>query len=196
MPPVEVKLGYSLPPTVQSIVNGWQLSVQSGATVAALLAATAAQLMGAATGIEFANAHVQSFLNFTCYASLLFNIGATATSFLILDKLGNVQFNASKEIQDTEKDALGAPLPNGDSIYATKKGKVILKAFRIGRKWDLLIWHWIICIFLGIFSLIVMIVMMIWMSGEKHGVGVACSCIAAFILLPWIFLKCFKESYE
>jgi hypothetical protein len=66
------------------------------------LAAVGAQLLGTFQNVN-GDAGLKEFLIMACYVSIFLNIGATVSSFVVIDHIGEMVFQASA-IRDSEDD--------------------------------------------------------------------------------------------
>ena len=66
-----------------------------------------------------------------CYASLFFNASAAISSFILMDKLGELPFRAASKRQSI--------LPTGGTI--TGNSEDLLKRYGVGKLWTFLVWH-------------------------------------------------------
>ncbi|RXW23971.1 hypothetical protein EST38_g1867 [Candolleomyces aberdarensis] len=110
----EVDLKYKLPPTIESIRDGYQKTFESAAVVSGLLAGVAAQLYNFfKDGSNYSpearrNTAAQELIAICCYCALFFNIGATISGFIIIDGLGEIQYRAAAVPEEY--------LPRGGSV--------------------------------------------------------------------------------
>jgi len=94
---ITVVVDRKLPETVNSVRQGWQLSAQSGAVVSALLTGIAGQLFSYFRDPGSYNRATTSQLGqdtvvVLCYAAIFFNTSATIISFVLIDRLGDLQY--------------------------------------------------------------------------------------------------------
>ncbi|TFK37684.1 hypothetical protein BDQ12DRAFT_750514, partial [Crucibulum laeve] len=170
-----------LPPTIQSIQDGWLRTCQNGTIVSALLTAAAAQLLSffkSASSFDEGRNNpnaARTFLLIICYSSLFFNVSASISSFILIDKLGELPFRASQRGQQT--------LPPPQTAMSSTDPDYLLKRYGIGRWWSFLIWHWLFCFVLGIWCIILQLLTYIWLQ-ETLPIQISMSCLAAFTLLP------------
>ncbi|TFK37687.1 hypothetical protein BDQ12DRAFT_563847, partial [Crucibulum laeve] len=156
-------LSKELPLVVKSLREGWLQTLQSGAVVSALLAATAAQLLGnfkSSLGMD-SSASAEAVLIF-CYLSLFFNISATTSTFYLIDRLGELTFLC--------QDVVEGPRAN-------KTSSQLLYQYKIGKFWYPIMWFWAFCTLLGISCTLVTIVIFIWKQ-ESKAVSVTVTVLA------------------
>ncbi|KIM42571.1 hypothetical protein M413DRAFT_444283 [Hebeloma cylindrosporum] len=172
---------YELPKTVISVRDGWQWTCQSGAVVSGLLAGVGAQLLGS---FQAANgpAGAKEFLVATCYASIFLNIAATICSFVVIDHLGEIGFEAAA-IRDPEEDRkMGRILTSQERL---------LMSFGASSQWKAMLYHWLITFYLGILCLIIALLTYVAMTASKP-TKIVMSLLVAFTLLPttyFVFLR-------
>jgi hypothetical protein len=71
----------------------------------------------------------RTFVLILCYSSLLFNIGAVITSFILIDKLGELPFYASAR----------RDLPEAGFLSCSSND--ILVKYGVGNRWGAMVWH-------------------------------------------------------
>lgn len=76
-------------------------------------------------------AGARTFLILLCYGSLFFNTSASISSFVLIDRLGELQFRAVQKDQSI--------LPSGG--FTTVGAGGLLKRFGAGRLWTCIAWH-------------------------------------------------------
>jgi hypothetical protein len=138
----------SLPRTVEAIRAGWQQTSQGGAVVVSflrifigwgnncndlqsgLLASTAAALFNYIRDPKNYDKHPHSknAVVALCYGALFFNIGATISAFIIIDKLGSLTFVYARR----------NPITIG-TFAATETA--ILEHYGAGNIWKYILWH-------------------------------------------------------
>ncbi|KAF5335942.1 hypothetical protein D9611_006223 [Ephemerocybe angulata] len=181
----EAQLEYTLPPAIQSIRDGWQLTFQSAAVVSGLLAGVAAQLFSyfktndayphGPSGTRLA---VVTF----CYLAMFFNIGATISGFILIDGLGEIQFHASTAVRKGEASSI---LPSAGPLEGSPLE--LLRRFDGGSYWTRLVYHWIISFCLGVLSLLLLLLIYIF-SQEHKAMQYLSAILAIYLLLPVLFL--------
>lgn len=108
-----------------------------------------------------------------CYASLFFNASAAISSFILMDKLGELPFRAASKRQSI--------LPSGGTI--TGNSEDLLKRYGVGKLWTVLVWHWFVSYMIGTISIITQVLLYVWLQESKEA-QIVLSCIAGFSLLP------------
>jgi len=179
---------YELPKTVTSVRDGWQWTCQSGAVVSGLLAGVASQLLSTFQGVN-GHAGAKEFLLATCYASIFLNIAATICSFVVIDHLGEIGFEAAA-IRDPEDDRKIGKLRTSQEGLLIKYGA--------SSKWRWMLYHWLITFYLGILSLIVAVLTYVAMQASKP-TKIVMSVIVALTLLPttyFIFVRPLFDNPE
>ncbi|KAF8202484.1 hypothetical protein BJ912DRAFT_443736 [Pholiota molesta] len=162
----------SLPRTVEAIRAGWQQTSQGGAVVSGLLASTAAALFNYIRDPKNYDKHPHSknAVVALCYGALFFNIGATISAFIIIDKLGSLTFVYARR----------NPITIG-TFAATETA--ILEHYGAGNIWKYILWHWVICFYSGAVCLAALLLTFIWLE-ELHWIGILMSLLAMFALIP------------
>ncbi|PPQ69980.1 hypothetical protein CVT25_001532 [Psilocybe cyanescens] len=146
-----------LPPTVVSVRDGWQWTCQSGAVVSGLLAAVAAQLLTLfkappPDGVKAPAEGAQTVLLIACYSAIFLNISATISSFILIDKLGEIGFKSSSKhpIYDPES-------TSGKDIGSIlKTQEQLMMDYGASRMWKPMLWHCIISLIVAILIYVVM----------------------------------------
>ncbi|EDR09440.1 uncharacterized protein LACBIDRAFT_319040 [Laccaria bicolor S238N-H82] len=175
----EALLDYQLPSTVQSLQGGWQLTCQSGTMVSTLFVIAATQLLAFFKNPNhFSTTQNNSegalrALIIICYASLFFNASAAISSFILMDKLGELPFRAASKRQSI--------LPSGGTI--TGNSEDLLKRYGVGKLWTVLVWHWFVSYMIGTISIITQVLLYVWLQESKEA-QIVLSCIAGFSFLP------------
>ncbi|KAK1215234.1 hypothetical protein PQX77_022170 [Marasmius sp. AFHP31] len=92
-------LGYKLPLDVENIKKSWELALQSGAVVTALLASLSAGILQIYRSEGGFNEDSNGFkvLEITSYGSLLCNASATCSSLLLMKKLQEISLKANPQ---------------------------------------------------------------------------------------------------
>ncbi|KAJ8090670.1 hypothetical protein PM082_018229 [Marasmius tenuissimus] len=92
-------LRYKLPDDVEIVKKSWELALQSGAVVTALLASLSATILQTYRSDSGFNEQSDSFkvLEITSYGSLLCNASATCSSLLLIKKLQEISSKASSQ---------------------------------------------------------------------------------------------------
>ncbi|KAF9556813.1 hypothetical protein CPC08DRAFT_669355 [Agrocybe pediades] len=174
-----VKLDYELPKTVTSVRDGWQWTCQSGAVVSGLLAGAAAQLLG-----FFTSGGAGGFVVASCYAALFLNIGATISSFVLIDNLGEVGFSAS-----AKDDKFHGDKEQSGRVTATQEE--LLVQFGASEEWSWMLIHWLITFYAGILSLTVSVLTYVVME-EPLVTKIFLILVVAFTVVPstyFIFIR-------
>jgi len=139
-----------LPKTVASARDGWQWTSQSGAVVSGLLSAVASQLL---TAFKDKNTPLRegqrNFIVGACYLAIFCNINATIGSFVLIDNLGEVGFEAAKREAENQLDDIS----RAGNYHGSITG--LLKKFGATSVWTVMLLHWLLTFYLGILSLIV-----------------------------------------
>ncbi|KAF6752974.1 hypothetical protein DFP72DRAFT_1069759 [Ephemerocybe angulata] len=176
----EAQLEYTLPPAIQSIRDGWQLTFQSAAVVG-----VAAQLFSYfktkdayPNDLEGTRLAVVTF----CYLAMFFNIGATISGFILIDGLGEIQFHASTAVRKGEASSI---LPSAGPLEGSPLE--LLRRFDGGSYWTRLVYHWIISFCLGVLSLLLLLLVYIF-SQEHKAMQYLSAILAIYLLLPVLFL--------
>ncbi|KIM38849.1 hypothetical protein M413DRAFT_29790 [Hebeloma cylindrosporum] len=178
---------YELPKTVISVRDGWQWTCQSGA-VSGLLAGVGAQLLSTFQDVT-GHAGAKEFLLATCYASIFLNIAATICSFVLIDHLGEIGFEAAS-IRDPEADRKMGKL-------RTSQERLLMK-FGASNQWKAILYHWLITFYLGILTLIIAVLTYVAMTASKP-TKIVMSLIVGFTLSPttyFIFVRPLFEQSE
>lgn len=174
----QTQLDYELPPTIESIKNGWQTTCQSGVIVSGLLAVTAAQLLTFFKNTSNFNnestAGAHTFLVLLCYGSLFFNTSASISSFVLIDRLGELQFRAAQKDQSI--------LPSGG--FTSLGADNLLIRFGAGRLWTCIAWHWVLSYLAGIWCMILQVLTYIWLQ-ESAPIRITMTTLAGFSILPF-----------
>jgi hypothetical protein len=170
LPQAAQKLDYELPKTVAAVRDGWQWTCSSGAVVSGLLAASAAQLLSLFKG----NPPASNLVIGLCYAAIFLNISATIGSFVITDSLGDVAYRSSRRSQQL------ASISNFDGTQSR-----LLTTFGVGSCWDVMLWHWLITFYCGIFSLILAVAIYVWQH-ETKGISIAMTIVISLTVVPVI----------
>ncbi|KAF9054363.1 hypothetical protein BJ165DRAFT_1522903 [Panaeolus papilionaceus] len=179
-----IRLYQTLPPVVDSIKSGWLGTAQQGAVVSALAAGIVAQLLGfIKDNKNYADNTDPEKINVLvgmCYFSLFMNIGATISSFVIIDRLGEFHLRAAR-IPDSET-ALSPSVKNADLT----ESDLIRAQFGVGRTWSILLWQWITCFYGGLISLVGMMLGYIWLA-EPTGIRIAATMCVGVVAVSHIF---------
>ncbi|KAF8964804.1 hypothetical protein BDZ97DRAFT_865155 [Flammula alnicola] len=145
VPIQKMDIEYELPKVVLSVRDGWQWTCQSGAVVSGLLAAVAAQLLvffKAPSSYSHASQTEIDIIVAFCYAGLFLNIGATISSFVLIDELGELGFQASRRADSLKQ--IG-------EISVTQEN--LLLKFGASRSWKSKLYHWLFIFYSGILAL-------------------------------------------
>ncbi|KAF9485471.1 hypothetical protein BDN70DRAFT_589063 [Pholiota conissans] len=172
-------LDYKLPQTVEYIQQGWLNTCQSSAAISGFLTVTSTLLLLFFKNIaNFDSARNNSHgillcLDIVGYASIFLNISSCMSCFILLDRLGEVPYNASRD-------------PNVPMGGRTTMGQEsVLRTYGIGALWKWVIWHWLFCFVTGLGTIFAQILIYIWLQ-ESSQTQVALSCIGAFCILPFV----------
>ncbi|KAF4613012.1 hypothetical protein D9613_010977 [Agrocybe pediades] len=187
-----VKLDYELPKTVTSVRDGWQWTCQSGAVVSGLLAGAAAQLIGFFKSDDNYNKDIhgggpggaRGFVIASCYAALFLNIGATISSFVLIDNLGEVGFSAS-----VKDDQFHTDVQQTGRMTVTQEK--LLVRFGASEEWSWMLIHWLITFYAGILSLTVSVLTYVMME-EPLATKIFLILVVAFTVVPstyFIFIR-------
>ncbi|KAF6749598.1 hypothetical protein DFP72DRAFT_852455 [Ephemerocybe angulata] len=129
---------------------------------------------------------VQRFIVASCYWALIFNIGAAISSFVMIDYLGEIPYHASK-------------LPKGllhvGGEVPADGANVLLR--RYSGHGDSAVWlwisfHWLICLFCGILTLIVAILAYVW-AEELLWVKLTTFGAVVFVVIPPFILVAWQR---
>ncbi|TDL23926.1 hypothetical protein BD410DRAFT_128406 [Rickenella mellea] len=166
---------YELPPVVQSILEGWKTSLVIAAVVSALFASAECSLLGFITSndaMKVAHPRVYNALRIFSYSTLLFSTSATVSSLILVDRYSELAFRAS------QKDNLPRHkyVKHGMDYFLKEYGD-------IGPSWNLLRWHWLLSLGLGILCVFLQMLVFVWIS-DPPVVRIVTSCVAGFSLLP------------
>lgn len=190
---------------MKSLRDGWQLTFQSAAVVSGLLASTASGLYSFFKDESKFRARTnpdgtRTFVLILCYSSLLFSIGAVITSFILIDKLGELPFYAS-----AKKD-----LPAAGSLSCSSND--ILVRYGVGNRWETMVWHCgpvplryerfvfkllagFACFYLGIWSLVLLLLTYVWMQ-ETLSTQITATFITLFAVIPPTIFIIFPSKPE
>lgn len=175
----QTQLDYELPSTIESIKNGWQTTCQSGVIVSGLLAVTAAQLLtffkNTSNFNNVSTPGARTFLILLCYGSLFFNTSASISSFVLIDRLGELQFRAAQKDQSI--------LPSGG--FMSVGADNLLIRFGAGRLWTCIAWHWVFSYLAGIWCMILQVLTYIWLQ-ESAPIRITMTSLAGFSILPLV----------
>ena len=129
-------------------------------------------------------------LHWFIYASLLFDLGATASSILSIVVLSDLNSYALQTaIKDPE--SLPARVLRGEHLQQslfTGSGEVtLLRGFGLGRIWELTRSHMILCFIMGMLSSFIEIALWVW-SLDTSQVSLAIPLPLRLIVLPPLFV--------
>ncbi|KAJ3502130.1 hypothetical protein NMY22_g18692 [Coprinellus aureogranulatus] len=183
--PGHTDLLYELPSVVRSIRDGFQMAFQSAAVVSGLLAAAASQLYGffksSSSYSENTSETTRDAIVGLCYVAMFLNIGATLSGFMIIDALGEVQYQAATPPSNTtvdENDVCNEKLsPRKQAIPQ------LLERYSRGNVNTILIVHWLISFWGGILSLLILIILYVSVE-ERLALKVVAALLTCYVLLP------------
>jgi hypothetical protein len=134
-------------------------------------------------------------LHWFTYTSLMFNLGATASSILSLVMLSDLDSSA-RQTAIEDLGSLPAKVLRGEHLpgsLLTGTGEVaLLRGFGLGRVWELARSHMMICFTMGMLSSFVEIALWVW-SLEVIQLSIAVVVTLVLIVLPLflVFMRLF-----
>jgi hypothetical protein len=142
--------------------------------------------LSASVQLTSANSSLSNALHWFIYASLSFDLGATASSVFSLVMLSDLASYARQTaIQDP--DSLPAKVLRGEhvqeSLFIGDGEVVLLRGFGLGRIWELARSHMMICFIMGMLSSFVEVALWAW-SLEIIPVSIAVVVPLGVIVLP------------
>ncbi|KAH8833355.1 hypothetical protein DL96DRAFT_1585821 [Flagelloscypha sp. PMI_526] len=176
----QVKTSYELPPLVEKFCSGWVSTLQSAATVAALLASVEAQLLGFfKQNLNTANVdqNIHKAILTLTYVALIFSIGATMTSLLLTDEFSEIPMRSARaEAVSTNR--------NSDLIMETNWKILVL--WHIKPKTKLVIWHWFVSLSISLLCIIGSVALFA-ATQEPMIINIIASIAAVISVLPLIW---------
>jgi len=187
-----IKLSDSLPPVLLSLVEAWSNSYQSSATVSALFAGISSQLYSFFTNIDPKSGsytHRSSpqsaitFMIFLSYATMLLNAVAAMMSFVLADMLSELPYlNATRE---------EPRYPSGAIVHANQS--YLVRAYGIGKRWNIALYHWRFCYTVGTWCLILQITTYVLMQ-EPDTVRIPVAILSGCLMIPLV-LTTLPQNY-
>ncbi|KIM44943.1 hypothetical protein M413DRAFT_367115 [Hebeloma cylindrosporum] len=173
--PAGINVNYKPPATVESIRTGWQHTCQASAIVSGLLAGVAAQLLSFFRSEDVykrrpTSQGAKDTVLALCYATLLLNVAAMISAFMVIDKMGSLTMNGAT-----------IPPPQIGRFYGTHVG--LLVKFGGSPNWRYMFWHWLICFYGGVVCLILLVLVFIWLQ-EPLSIGVVMTGLVGFAIIP------------
>ncbi|KAF4601492.1 hypothetical protein EYR38_006146 [Pleurotus pulmonarius] len=111
------------------------------------------------------------------YISLILNSSASTASIVLIDRIGELDFNSSSRPMES--------LPTVGWVNANAKS--LLRLYGAGRSWMYVFYHWFASMLIGIPSFWAALVLMTWVH-TNAAVSITVVCVAVFGILP---LLCF-----
>ncbi|KDQ29834.1 hypothetical protein PLEOSDRAFT_1039589, partial [Pleurotus ostreatus PC15] len=167
-----------LPPLVGSLQQSWTTTFQSGAVVSAIFALLSMQLL--LQGSQFMgtiDSPGDTAFQILAYISLILNSSASTASIVLIDRIGELDFNSSSRPMES--------LPTAGWVNANAKS--LLRLYGAGRSWMYVFYHWFASMLIGIPSFWAALVLMTWVHTDA-AVSITVVCVAVFGILP---LLCF-----
>ncbi|KAF6749600.1 hypothetical protein DFP72DRAFT_913037 [Ephemerocybe angulata] len=198
MPPrprPEANVDYTLPATIQSIQNGWQLTCHVASLLSGLLSVVSVLLFmvvhSASVGSTIQvdgelGSSTYLALSVFAYAALVLNIGASLSSFILIDELGELPFRAAQQRSSL--------LPSRGPIEGSPAQ--LLRRYGADRLWTFIAYHWMVSAALGLISLLAEISLYVWMQ-EPKVVKIVTTSLVGFALLPILlvlFVPCLSRD--
>ncbi|KAL0952567.1 hypothetical protein HGRIS_006823 [Hohenbuehelia grisea] len=179
--PDTVKLTYELPPVVSSVRKGWLATLRFASFSASLFTLLSLFLF---TTIQSRNIGLGSdpqsitVLLALAYLGIILNSSTVITSFLLIDRLGDLPYRCSSEES-------GAPL-NG--FVLTSSTTQLLKLYGAGPSWYWVLGHWFVSFLSGILCVSVEILLFAWLHEAATSVKIVVACAVGFMVVPLILL--------
>jgi len=172
-----IQLSYALPPAVESLRAGWLASCQTAAIVSALFAVLAGTLLVFMQREEnfppeTLDGRGHTLLLICSYSAVVLNVSATIGSLVLTDKLGELPLQASQRVH-----LLPRATVSKDNTTA------MLRLYGIGPMWTYAMWHWLFCLVVGFWALILQIPIYIYLRDSKT-IMIVITCVVAFAMLP------------
>ncbi|KAF9530497.1 hypothetical protein CPB83DRAFT_850425 [Crepidotus variabilis] len=180
--PTKSLLSYALPNAVASVKDGWQGTSSSGAVVSGLLAGVASQLLGTFTDADISPSGAKGIIVATCYAAIFLNINATIGSFVLIDRLGELGFEAARLDMLGRLDQLELVGHNHSQVNQ------LLKEFGAGRMWKYMLIHWLVTFYLGILSLIISVLTYVLLTEGTAIQAVMCVLVGVTLVPTTVFI--------
>ncbi|KIO16872.1 hypothetical protein M407DRAFT_33476 [Tulasnella calospora MUT 4182] len=174
-----LSVDYEHPKLVDSLRQGWILSYQAIAVVAALFAAmeasiitlTKAQEPDGHPPLRFSSSSYQNAVLGLAYVALILNVGSIVSALKIIDAIGRIAYrNAVKE-----------PRPEPDVGWPIQGPDALMRTYGVKGRVRLLMWHSFYCLLLGSLCVLTQIIMYIWLHEAMSIVwaSVAATIVAA-----------------
>ena len=146
--------------------------------------------LSASAPIKPADSTLNRTLHWFIYASLLFDLGATASSVLSVVVLSDLSSYARQTaIQDPE--SLPARALRGEhlhqSLFIGNGESILLRGFGLGRIWELARGHMMVCFIMGMVSSFVEVTLWVWSLDVFH-VSLAMIFPLGLVVLPPFFV--------
>jgi len=146
--------------------------------------------LSASTPLTPADSTLKRTLHWFIYTSLLFDLGATASSILSVVVLSDLNSYA-RQTAILDPESLPAKALRGDHLQEslfTGNGEVtLLRGFGLGKIWELARNHMMICFIMGMLSSFVEIVLWVWYL-EVIEVSIALVVPISLVVLPPFFV--------
>ncbi|KAL0952561.1 hypothetical protein HGRIS_006817 [Hohenbuehelia grisea] len=180
--PTTIQIAYELPRVVESVRNGWIATCQLAALMSTIFAVVATQIfvMSPERLERFQDKNQSTLTAFLAfgYLAIILNCGTVLTSFLLVDRLGDLTFSSSTAES-------GAP-DNGQLIVNSTSH--LMQLYGAGTSWSWMVLQWFISQQAGVFCLLVQITVFIWLHPVSLGVKVITLLAALFAFLPMLLL--------
>ncbi|KAG9218534.1 hypothetical protein CCMSSC00406_0001352 [Pleurotus cornucopiae] len=167
-----------LPPIVKALQQGWLVLFRTSAFVSAIFALLSMQLL--LQGSQFMgtiDSPGDTAFQILAYISLILNSSASTASIVLIDRIGELDFNSSSRPMES--------LPTAGWVNANAKS--LLRLYGAGRSWMYVFYHWFASMLIGIPSFWAALVLMTWVHTDA-AVSITVVCVAVFGILP---LLCF-----
>ncbi|KAF5336147.1 hypothetical protein D9611_006194 [Ephemerocybe angulata] len=131
----ELSLSYALPAAIESLKDGWQRTAETGATISSLfslLSLIALYLLNVAGLLDQESRDpIRTFLALASYGALFFNLSASISGFILIDRLGSIPYRAAQQPREL--------LPVSGVIDADSEQ--LLRRYGVGKLWGALVLH-------------------------------------------------------
>ncbi|KAH8833353.1 hypothetical protein DL96DRAFT_1811851 [Flagelloscypha sp. PMI_526] len=173
-----IKTNYQLPNVVEKFCTGWVSTLQSAATVSALLASVEAQLLGFfKTNLGNSEPNIQKAVLLLTYIALILSIGVTMTSMFLTDEFSEVPTRSARA---------EAILPNCKEEVIVETNWKMLEIYHIKPKTKFVIWHHFTCLSIACLCTIASVALFA-ASQEPMVINIVASTTAFISLLPLIW---------
>ncbi|KAF8957478.1 hypothetical protein BDZ97DRAFT_1846393 [Flammula alnicola] len=184
-------LDYRLPPTVESIQQGWLNTCQGSARIVSALylviniSRVCSRSWQPCCWASWNSDNLDAgrhnsrggllALEITGYASVFLNISACISSFILADRLGDVPYRAARD----------SSVPLGGQ--AAMEQQSILRKYGIGALWQWIVWH---CqslgclLYVGAWCIFAQLLTYIWLQESKE-TRIVISILVGFCILPF-----------